>query len=97
MKEHEEAATSQAQQQERVLLHKVLPEPINKLREVLDLIEENDPDVKRSSTVSHRVLANFGCYEELLREKQQKTVLMPITSFFQKREKEKEQEPQEEG
>ena len=62
MKEHEEAEASQTQQQQHVLLHKVLMEAIGKLREVLDLIEENYPDVQRSSSVSHRELANFGFY-----------------------------------
>ena len=65
MEEHEEAEASQAQQQQRVTSHTVLSEAISKLREALDLIEENDPDVQKSSLVSRRVLANFGCHQEM--------------------------------
>ena len=39
---------------------KVLLEAIGNLREVLDLIEEDYPDVHGSSSVSCRMLANVG-------------------------------------
>ena len=74
MKEHKEAETLQAKPQERVLSLKVLSEAMSNLREVLDLIEKNDPDVQRSSLVSCRVLASFGYFQEMLPEKQQKTI-----------------------
>ena len=92
MKEHQEAEASQAQQQQQVLSLKVLLEVLGKLSEVLDLIEENYPDVQRSLSVSGRVLANYGCYQEMLGEKQQKTVQMTITSFFKRRDKQEGQQ-----
>ena len=48
------------------------------MRGVLDLIEENNHDIQRTSSVSRSVLANFRCYHEMLQEKQQKTVQMTI-------------------
>ena len=67
------------------------------MRGVLDLIEENNHDIQRTSSVSRSVLANFRCYHEMLQEKQQKTVQMTITSFFKRKGKEEELELQEEG
>lgn len=72
VKEEEEAERSLTPEQ-RVLSLKVLTEAMGKLREALDLIEENDPNVQRSSSVSRKIWAEFGCYQEMWREKQ-KTV-----------------------
>ena len=83
LKEQEAAEASHApQQQQRVLSHLVLSQAVAKLREALDLIEENDPNVRRSSSVSQKVLSHFGCYIDMLREKQQKTVHMETTLFL---------------
>ncbi len=67
---------------------------MSKLREALDLIEENDPNVQRSSSVSRKVLAEFGCYQEMLREKQEKTVQTTMTTFFKRKGQEEEEEEQ---
>lgn len=89
VKEQEEAEASGAP--ERVLTLKVLSEAMNKIREALDLIEENDPNVQRSFAVSRKMLADFGCYQEMLRKKQRKTVQTTMTSFFKRKGQEEEQ------
>ena len=49
------------------------------------VIEENDPNVERSSTIIRRVMENMACYNAMLKEKQQKKKQQPITNFFRQR------------
>ena len=87
VKKHKEAEASQAQQQQqRVLSHKLLSKAISKLKEVLDLIEENNPDVQRSLSVS-QTAGKVWMLSKVVARKQRKTVQMTITSFFKRRKR----------
>ncbi|MPC36394.1 hypothetical protein E2C01_029851 [Portunus trituberculatus] len=91
MKERE-AEASQAQQQQHMLSLKVLSEAVGKLREALDFIEENDPDVRKSSSVS----CSVGRFWVLSRDVRKTTKVCPDDNdFILKRKVEEEYQSEE--
>ncbi|MPC43331.1 hypothetical protein E2C01_036975 [Portunus trituberculatus] len=48
----------------------------------MKILEENDPNIERSTAVIRGVMEKMTCYEVLLKEKQQKEKQQSITSFF---------------
>ena len=64
-KEKEEAATATTGESGQVISSKVLREAVANVKDGLHLLEENDPNVDRSSTVSRNVLDNLLGYTEM--------------------------------
>lgn len=48
----------------------------------MKFVQENDPNVERSTAVTRGVMSKMACYKVLLKEKQQKK-RQAITAFFQ--------------
>lgn len=85
MEEAEAAAAAAASpaQPQRALTATNLTECLNLLRQAMQILEENDPNVERSSSVIRGVMNKMACYEIILKEKQQHKKQQSITSFFQ--------------
>lgn len=84
MEEAEAAAAAAASpaQPQRALTATNLSECLDLLRQSMKILEENDPNVERSSSVIRGVMNKMACYEVILKEKQQHKKQQCITSFF---------------
>ncbi|KAK3892281.1 hypothetical protein Pcinc_003902 [Petrolisthes cinctipes] len=80
MEEAEAAAAVASQEQpRRALTATNLPQCMDLLSQAMKIIEENYPNVERSTAVTRGVMSKLACYEVLLKEKNQQS----ITTFFQ--------------
>ncbi|MPD01625.1 hypothetical protein E2C01_097161 [Portunus trituberculatus] len=52
------------------------------LAQAMKILEENYPNIEKSTAVIRGVMEKITCYEALLKEKQQKKKQQSITSFF---------------
>lgn len=78
----EEATAASEEQPRRTLTATNLTQFMDLLRQAMKIIEENDPDVERSTTVIRGMMSAVACYEVLLKEKQQKEK-QTIAAYFQ--------------
>ncbi|KAK3881758.1 hypothetical protein Pcinc_013840 [Petrolisthes cinctipes] len=93
--EEAEAAAASAvpyEQPLRTLTATNLSECLELMRQAMMIIEENDPNIERSSKVSREVMNKVACYQLMLKEKQKKKKQPSILSFFQRRMDVKEEE-----
>ncbi|KAK3878955.1 hypothetical protein Pcinc_016441 [Petrolisthes cinctipes] len=69
----------------RTLTATNLSECLELIRQAMTIIEENDPNIERSSTVSREVMNKMACYQLMLKEKRKKKKQQSILSFFHMR------------
>ena len=61
---------------------KVFREAVAKIKDELHFLEENDPNLDRSSTVSRDVLNNLFCYAETLRKERKEKNKTSILQYL---------------
>lgn len=79
----EEATAASEEKPRRTLTATNLTQFMDLLRQAMKIIEENDPDVERSTKVIRGMMSAVACYEVLLKEKQQKKKKQTIAAYFQ--------------
>lgn len=78
------AASASREQPLRTFTATNLAECMEHIQLAMAIIEENDSNVDRSSTVSREVISKMACYQLMLKEKQKKKK-QSMMSFFHKR------------
>jgi hypothetical protein len=83
--EEEEDTTNQPQPSASQLTAKRLAQAFDHISAAIVIFEEDDPNMDRSFLVERQVMGCVSAYQEILREKTNKTTQTTLDSFFSKR------------
>ena len=76
--------TEENPEPERILTKSDLEKSLSFIREGLDILEANDPNINRSATVARKVMSELNCYKVMLEQKKRKTTQTKLHHFFKR-------------